>query len=416
MPSASSARAAWSTPNPLAMPDRSARRSACAFVAVRAAGSTARLAPADVRRERGDLGVGDDAVHLARAEAPGVDERRDRDVERAVRGRAHLARQREDGERVGGQRERRAVGMPVEPRQLRIRQVRGHLRHHGVERTGDGVASRGRAAPASRAPAILAVNVVPIVGPRNSSSGRRPPPRAGRRSPRPAPRRRAPASSVRRRGERSVSMVSLRSSSPVTAAPRRRAAHRRFEAPFAVLDQSGGRGRRSTPARTPSGRRSPAGGDGDSRASATSAASTVVPGVTKRTSRVITSETGVVFGSSPACTTRTSRSRSVKMPPTSRSSVMISTEPTPCARPSPPPLRRPSPRPRPTRARRSPCCARPLRRIAASWCLSFRLNRNRRAGCSPGRRRARAASRSRPCSSDRDRTCSTRCPRAPDGP
>ena len=53
----------------------------------------------------------------------------------------------------------------------------------------------------------------------------------------------------------------------------------------------------------------------------------MVPGETKRTSRVITSEIGVVFGSRPARTTRISRSRSEKMPPTRPSSVITSTAP-----------------------------------------------------------------------------------------
>ena len=60
----------------------------------------------------------------------------------------------------------------------------------------------------------------------------------------------------------------------------------------------------------------------------TTAASTVVPGETKRTERVITSEIGVVRASRPACTTRVSRSRSVKMPSTRPSSLRMSTAPT----------------------------------------------------------------------------------------
>src|SRR5512144_2321245 len=59
-----------------------------------------------------------------------------------------------------------------------------------------------------------------------------------------------------------------------------------------------------------------------------SAASIVVPGDTKRTSRVITSDSGVVFGSRPALTTRSSRSRSVNTPATRPSSVSASSAPT----------------------------------------------------------------------------------------
>ena len=59
-----------------------------------------------------------------------------------------------------------------------------------------------------------------------------------------------------------------------------------------------------------------------------SAASTVVPGDTNWTSRVMTREIGVAFGSRPAATTRMSKSRSVKMPPTRPSSVTMRTAPT----------------------------------------------------------------------------------------
>lgn len=58
-----------------------------------------------------------------------------------------------------------------------------------------------------------------------------------------------------------------------------------------------------------------------------SAASSVVPGVTKCTSRVITSESGVFLGSRPARTTRIITSRSVKIPARRRSSVLTTSAP-----------------------------------------------------------------------------------------
>ena len=221
MPSASSARAARSTANPLAMPDRSARRSARALATVPAAAST--VMPRQPTRA---ASAAASAAPTTRCALPGPNPQASTSgatvMSNAPSGRsAHLPRQREYGERVVGQRERRAGGVPVEPRQLGIGQVRRHLRNDRVEGAGDGVASGGRGRRRQPRPGDLG---------RERRAHRRPAElergatAAPRRSPQPATSAAAPSawSTVRRRGESSVSMSMLLRGCPIIAdAPRR---------------------------------------------------------------------------------------------------------------------------------------------------------------------------------------------------
>ena len=127
-------------------------------------------------------------------EAPGVDRRRDRDVERAARGRGDLLRDGEHGQRFGRHRERRAGVVRIEAREFRRRPVRRHRDLDALERGGDGgargVLLRRATARARRSSACTAS---PSPGPGATAPARRKRRRGGRRRRRAATRRPSPA-------------------------------------------------------------------------------------------------------------------------------------------------------------------------------------------------------------------------------
>ena len=226
-----------------------------------------------------------------------------------------------------------SAAVPVESRQLRIvavgrhpvdRHRRAHLRRHGARpprplRQGADPAIFTRVRRAHRRAAEF------------DAAARR------RTAPHPVASAAAPSawSTRRRRGERRLSISGLHDSTSIGGrqpgswrrtraahgVPRLRSGPRHGASVWKTRSRIDTRPYTRAPSITSRCRK-------PSTCISDSAASVVVPGDTKRTSRVITSESGVDAGSRPACTTRTSRSRSEKMPATSRSSVMTSTAPT----------------------------------------------------------------------------------------